>query len=1101
MENRIQILKSKLVSPYTSDTIKRERLYSLLSEISRKRLTIVIAGAGFGKTTLIAEVSEHFNFDAVWYRVDKSDRDSISFLSYLIAGIKKHYPGFGEETLDRIGKTQTLTREYESVLTVFLGEIERDIKKDITIIIDDYHFIQDSDEINNSLEFIIENASKHVHFVMISRVDPGLHLSRFRARREVLDIKEENIIFTITEVDKLFSQVFDISLHNDSLESLHQKTDGWVSGLILFYHSIKGKNQEEIKEVLYNLKGSHRNISNYLEENVFDMQPDQIKDFLIKTSILSRVNATFCDKYLGIRNSRKILKELEENHLFTFPLIEERNWFSYHQLLRDFLQNKLYYEFDDKALQKLHNDAAAIWEEMGESEEALMHYLRAEQFDKVSILLGRWGLNKLIKEGRLQLISSYLKEIPDSYFNKDPWIQYMQAHVYELSGKLEDAIPVYNKALKTFRRQKSITGELMCFKSLFFANLIYGNHKSAEDILKALPEEIKNFPQLNADILGILTILAAHLGKITQSEKYYKEGLALLDKLENKSNKKVYSIFKGIACCFTGDFLETLKINEELGDVADVEDRGDYYYHLYAAKCQMASFSYYNIGDFKKGTEMAMTGLELVAEKGLQDYIEAWLMIALGFNEAALGKTSEAINHGRESLKIFKDGGSRWGQAQAYYLLHYINARTDNITLAEQYARSGLEVIEGMTLPVEEGVLKVSLARLFIKGRQFSKARPLLEDAERHFKKSKPGLSMVYLLATRFYWEQKQKKPSFEKLASALKLCKENKYDVWILFEKNWIIPLLIELYANGKMKEYIANIFEILGSSVIGDLKQLQKTRSKKVKETVKFFLDRLNERDRANPLSLRIYCLGKFSVYQGEKEISSEKWKSKKAKMLFKYLVNNRNRGFLSRDVLMELLWPEEDPFKSINRLHDALYSLRKVIEPNTRGSGNTSYLLREGDAYKIFLGEEGWLDVEVFRKEIKLGNDEEDPGKAIKHYLKAEELYQGDFLEEDIYVDWCADERAVLKEEFLDLLSKIVDYYDNQGDYEKSIEYAGKYLKTEKFTENIYQQLMIFYYYMGNKTMMAKTYERCKENMKKLDIPVSHEIDDLYHKLTSM
>ncbi|MCU0821434.1 MAG: hypothetical protein MUC95_03045, partial [Spirochaetes bacterium] len=201
MDRRIQVLNSKLAVPYSTETIKRERLYPLLSEIPKKKLTTVIAGAGFGKTTLIAEVSGLFNSDTVWYRVDKSDRDFISFLSYFIAGIKKYYPEFGEKTLNRISRTQKFSKEYESVLTVFLSELEDCISRVMILIIDDYHFIQDSIEINDSLEFIIENLPRLLHVVIISRVDPGLHLSKYRARREVLDIREENILFSISEVE------------------------------------------------------------------------------------------------------------------------------------------------------------------------------------------------------------------------------------------------------------------------------------------------------------------------------------------------------------------------------------------------------------------------------------------------------------------------------------------------------------------------------------------------------------------------------------------------------------------------------------------------------------------------------------------------------------------------------------------------------------------------------------------------------------------------------------------------------------------------------------------------------------------------------------
>ena len=1120
MEQIIQILKSKLLPPYSSDTIKRERIYPLLSEIPRKRLVTVIAGAGFGKTTLIADATNNLGLDAVWYRIDRSDRDFITFLSYLIAGIKKYAPDFGSETYDRLEKSKLLSREYEATLTVFLGEIEKFIKNDLIIILDDYHLAEDSVEINEALEYIIENMPGQIHFVIISRSDPDLHLSKFRARREILDIREQDLVFTIPEVEKLYSQIFGINLQHESLQSLHQKTDGWVSGLILFYHSIKGKGDEEIENLLLKLQGSHRNISNYLEENVFDLQTEEIKEFLIKTSILSRLNAAFCDKLLGINNSEEILKSLEENHLFTFSLGEEKDWnrsahslkiknssfehsasdtkewHVYHHLFNDFLQNKLYQDLDKKTVQKLHTDAAELWGKLGEEEEALSHYLLAEQFDRACLLLGNWGLDKLKVEGRLQLINSYLKKIPESYFNKEPWIQYLQAHVYELSGKLEEAIQIYKMALKSFHRLNEPGGEAMCQKSLVFNYFIYGDHKSAENILKDLPEKFKDFPQTKIEILGVLAFFSAHQLKISTANKYINEGLAIAAELGKKKVMSGFHAYQSFLCGIVGDFGEMQKIGEKIGEAAnEIKDP-----NLLAIMYLLLSFCNYFMGNFSKGIEMAKKGMDLVAEKGLQDQYYASLLLFHGFNAMAAGMLVEAVNNGKECLKIFKDVDSRWSQAHAYHLLFFAYMKINNIQAAEQSIKSGLEIIKGLDLPFEEGIMKIYMAYLHLEKRQFSKAKPLLDELEVLLGKTKFWLCIIYLIYARFHWDQNQKIPAMEKILLSLKLSKENHYDIWIINEKKWIIPLFIEVYSADKMKDYILSLLRRMSPEAAAELKLAQKSKNAKIKSTASSLIDELNQIGSANGSSLRVYCLGKFRVFRNNEEIPAENWKSKKAKMLFKYLVNSRHRGFITRDVLMELLWPEEDPEKSINRLHDALYSLRKILDPVSTGSSNL-FLMREGDSYSLSFGNEGWVDVDRFQEEISLAKKEKSPEKALQRYLNAENLYQGDYLEEDLYVEWCEEERAGLKENYLEIIEKIMDFYDKAGDYSKAIEYAGKYLKIEKYTEDIYKQLMMFYYHMGNKTMVIKTYEKCKENMKKIDMPVSKEIEDLYQKLSAI
>ncbi|MDY6857145.1 MAG: hypothetical protein SWO11_21085 [Thermodesulfobacteriota bacterium] len=199
-------------------------------------------------------------------------------------------------------------------------------------------------------------------------------------------------------------QLFHISLPNESLITLQQKTAGWVSGLILFYHSLRGKSPGDIEELLLQLKGSHRMISDYLEENVFDLQQENIKNFLMKTSILSWVGAEFCNQLLGIENSKDILRNLERNHLFTFPSSDERRWYYYHHLFQEYLHTRLEAVLCREDINKLHKDAAILWKKRCEEEEAIRHYLKAEQLKEVCRLLKDLG-RRLINEGRFLLIN------------------------------------------------------------------------------------------------------------------------------------------------------------------------------------------------------------------------------------------------------------------------------------------------------------------------------------------------------------------------------------------------------------------------------------------------------------------------------------------------------------------------------------------------------------------------------------------------------------------------------------------------------------------------------------------------------------------------
>jgi DNA-binding SARP family transcriptional activator len=251
----------------------------------------------------------------------------------------------------------------------------------------------------------------------------------------------------------------------------------------------------------------------------------------------------------------------------------------------------------------------------------------------------------------------------------------------------------------------------------------------------------------------------------------------------------------------------------------------------------------------------------------------------------------------------------------------------------------------------------------------------------------------------------------------------------------------------------------------------------------------------------ALKVYFLGKFRVFQEDREIPDSRWKSKKAQMLFKYMVYIRHKGHLKKDVFMELLWAEGDPIKTAKRFHVTLASLKKTLEPEKARGIPSAYIIRSGDAYRIDIKDEGSVDIENFREELKLARDEQNPDMAFQHYMKAATFYRGDFLEEDLYVPWCDEERERIKEDYIYVLTKIITYYENQKDYSACIDYVGRYLKVDKYAENIYQQLMRYYALVNNKAMVVRTFERCNENIsKELDIPLSRETKTLFQKLLS-
>ncbi|MDY6857146.1 MAG: tetratricopeptide repeat protein [Thermodesulfobacteriota bacterium] len=384
--------------------------------------------------------------------------------------------------------------------------------------------------------------------------------------------------------------------------------------------------------------------------------------------------------------------------------------------------------------------------------------------------------------------------------DKEPWVQYIQAQVLNISGKPQEAIQAYKKAYKTFRKYDSSEGIGLCMYALGSSYCRSGDFPRAERNLKRLLNQVKCNQLLYIDILGTLIFITSHLGKMTVADKYYKEAISLLDESENEELRAALYFTQGFRYVFSGDYIKALELVEKAKEIS--LDMG--LCHLLAMGYHLISWTYYYLGFFSKGLENAQKGLDLVRERGIQDSTYAWLLLDLCLNATALGKITEAISNGKESLIMFQELRYSWGQMYAYYVLHNTYIKSGNTQAAEECVRSGLEMVEGMTLPLTEGLLKGSLANILLDKAQWEKAQPLLEDAKKLLRNSKLNLSRVYLMFARFYWEQGQREDALKMLVSVLKVCKENQYDIWVVSEKHWIISLLVELFAQGKMKDYL---------------------------------------------------------------------------------------------------------------------------------------------------------------------------------------------------------------------------------------------------------------------------------------------------------
>ncbi|MCP4023424.1 MAG: hypothetical protein GY729_16385 [Desulfobacteraceae bacterium] len=1096
---------SKLVAPVTTDVIPRDRLTPLLNTIAQNKLTTVIAGAGYGKTSLVAQAASDMNLKIVWYRLDSMDNDLPAFINYLISGIRGFFPVFWENYKEDVDSTHLSSRDAVVLANEFLLEMDDIVDQDLFLILDDFHLIRDCPQIHDFLQVLLDRFMPCLHLVLISRSMPTLKLSRLLAARKVTRITEQDLAFTPEEIKVLFEALFYLPLSKKCIKTLHQKTGGWISGLILFHHALRDKSDSSIKKAIQGFSGAHRYIFNYLEENVFQQMPDHIQEFLLNTAILSRLPVTFCDTFLAIDTAKDILCELEDTCAFTFSTDEDRQTFFYHHLFQDYLKAKLKINLNTKEIGALYNNAALLYEKNDEGQEALKHHILAGNIQDASRLLNHLA-RPIIKQGRPQMVKSLLSIIPKHYMDDEPWFQYLEAGYLGLCNQLQLAVKGYENVLKLFRKHKDVEGECICRMELAEYYLSIGDMKRSESEYRSILNKNKLDAYLTIIVTGYLIRVLALSGKTSDADRYAKKATKLLAELNDEVSLKMgqawLAVAQGYRFAFSGSYRKAMEMGEHSKEL--FESVGQYRF-LFSSYF-LISYSCFYLGLFPEGSAAAMEGLQTAREKGGFDEFSKFLRLWYARNCLELATTTrqeilKILDDGKKNLASFKANAFPEGIAQAYLVLSKAYMRTNNVIRAQDCLKKGMKVLKGHKMPLIKNELKVALSEILFFAREKEhnqEAMALLKDAEQELYYSGWHMCWISRIYARYYWEAGHKETAFKYIVHSLKIGEEESFDDWIIAQKDWIIPLLVELFSMASMADYIKRLFSKMGSDIEPKLLAFKSHKKKVVQKAAAQISICL---PKPLPPAIRAYFLGPFKLFMGDRQIHAHTWKSKKAKTLFKYLLCKRNNGYLDKEILMELLWPDEDPKKSAQRFHVALASLRKTLEPDILKGIKSNYIIRSGPAYKIDMGDPGYLDIEAFLSSVEMAKIIDQPEKAIGYYKKAQSIYQGDFLSEDPYDAWCVDEREKYKQAYLSVLKKIMDIYEFQQDYRGCIITANNYLKADKYAESVLRRLMLCHARTGNNPMITQIYEKFKETIwAELNCELSQKTQILYTQLSS-
>lgn len=515
------------IPPVRPPMVSRPRLTERLQEGLKRNLILVSAPAGFGKTTLTSEWvrQNQPKISTAWVSLDEGDNDPVRFWDYFIAALQTIQPSVGESALALLRYPES--PPIVSVLTTLINELAI-VSSEYMLVLDDYHLIE-SQQIHDGITYLLEHMPVQMHLAIATRADPPLPLAHFRGRGTMLEIGADDLRFTLEDATSLLREMETPELSTEDVAALNERTEGWVVGLKMAALSLSG--QKDIPGFIATFTGSQRYVMDYLMEEVLQKQSVEIRDFLMKTSVLERLSGPLCDAVTGREDSQGILLSLERGHLFIVPLDESRQWYRYEHLFADILRHQLEETYREEDITGLHRRAGQWYEVNNILDDAIHHTLAAQDWEEAARLINE---DSKKKQGGASFVTrlNWLQQLPENVISSQPELCILYCITLTMNDKFEDAKAILKTLEKTAHGDDRIMGTVFALQAGIIGRL--GDKLLAEDLAKkALSLLLHDELNHRGVMCGILGGVYSDRGNLKEAESMYTEAYEVFLQDEN----------------------------------------------------------------------------------------------------------------------------------------------------------------------------------------------------------------------------------------------------------------------------------------------------------------------------------------------------------------------------------------------------------------------------------------------------------------------------------------------------------------------------------------------------------------------------------------
>ncbi len=1081
-------LRTKLLPPRPApELLPRPRLTDrLLANLSYPH-TLVTANAGSGKTTLVADFLRTHQRQFVWYQLDHTDADPSVFLGYLTFGIQQHIPGFGEALFSYIQQaTGELAQHPERAVDVFLNEVLERVEQQLILVLDDYHHLGADTPVHAVLDRLLAYLPDVLHIIIISREVPPLSLGRRRTHSPLSNIDRADLLFTDDETQELFRKVFDLELTSEQLAEYRKRTHGWITALQLVrqvaHRSVisSREGQGVVPDLVEVLRQSERDIFDYFAEEVFAGESEEVRNLLLKVSLLDRIELDPCATLYPSLSCSRLLPNLVRRNVFV-SVASDRQGEEYrlHPLFQNFLRRRLRSEIGRTGVAAEHQRCAAYFVGRQSWEQGVRHLLAAEDFVGAARLIAERGFD-WISSGALGSLASLADSLPDAALEENPRALAHRAEVARLRGEYEFALSLLRRAASLLRGRGDKEGEANALHSLATLARRDGDFNLAFSYLDNAIELSESNSAVRTKCGNTRGLCLVAMGEWTAAEREFRAALQSAEERNDEHYVRLISHNLGLPAMTRGDFGEALRwlsrmLRKERQAAPMPQEAVA---HLNMARC------YLYRGDFKATEEHLDKALErcqlfnLVAARA-----ETFETYGNLYRER--GEAERAIEYYERAARTYDEAGVSLARMELLDERALLSLRLGDFGTAQAQIDRLIE-----QRPIEKNALgfftaSLTRGRIMIARGEYEAARGDLEKTLEYFHNH--GL---------YYYEAQA--------SVVLALCDLHEgREPEMLGHSQRAIDLAVrydyEFWLDRKVAKYpeLFSIEEILELLPL-DLRQQAAATPPGVPETAPA---RVSETAlAARPVTdLTINMLGPVEILRDPtRPLAADAWPTRRARDILCFIVSRRHHR-ASKDTIIDTFWGETD-FEVVEKnFHPTVSHIRKALNSNQPLKQNF-LLYRDGD-YQLNPEFSYRIDSEEFDRLLNQGDNARRARQSdicIQAYESALDLYRGEFIQGS-YDPWVEEQRTYYREQFLRLLEALAGVAQSEADWPKTMQLAQRILREDQFREDIHCMIMRAHAAIGNRGAVREQYEALKRLLEvELGVEPSAETRKLYQQL---